>query len=135
MHLDRISKIIQEVVLNNDLNNIINNVLFSDDPDFVPVEDSIPTVTFAFTPAPFQRVYDEVLTEIIFWYSNPLLSKISSVVDEIEKSSETWLSFNENGSEVGRYRYLFNRSPSSGGRINLKTLTVYMRFKCTFHVC
>jgi hypothetical protein len=131
MRLDNISKMILDLVYAGDSSNILTGgVYHSEDPDKIP--DQIPACTFLYLPAPYQRVYNEVYVDLTFWFDNPNFEDISKIIDTLERLTETWIAFELNNINVGKCYFTFLRSPSSGGRNNLKYILVRLKLRAVF---
>ncbi len=131
MHLDTVSKAVIDVILGCDLNNHLEGVYHAEDPDQLPT--SVPTCSFVFNPGPFQKVFDEFLMEWTFWYKNPDLRKISVVIDQLEIHSNEWISIRKEGAVIGQVWYIPLKSPLTGGRSNLRYITLFIKFRASIN--
>lgn len=132
MHIDKIQKGLQSLILECDQDNIlIGGVVPAFDPDSVP--DSIPVMTFDFIPTPFKKVFDTFLMEWVFWYENPSLIKISNLIDILEINSEGWMDVNFANKVIGRFWFGFIKTPLTGGRFGLRHITLYTKLLAIFY--
>jgi hypothetical protein len=133
MHLDKVSYVIVGLVLASDKDGMLTGITPSEDPDNVP--DNVPCGVYSFIPTPFNDVFDEFLAEVTFWFDNPSLREISKIIDNMEKGSgnQQWYNVVEDGLAIGKYQYLFVRSPSSGGRQSLRFVTLFLKVRAFFN--
>ena len=131
MHIDKVSRALVSLLLSADVEGLLLGVAPAEDPDYIP--DSVPQAIYAFVPTTFSGVFDEFLIDLTFWFDNPDLSDISLIIDKLARGSgHQWSDIIESGVRVGAVQYFFIRSPSSGGRQDLKYLTLFLKLRATF---
>lgn len=131
MQLDKTSFVVSSLILASDEDGVLQNVTPAEDPDNVP--SHLPSVVYSFVPTPFSEVFDEFLVELTFWYDNPDMTKISKIIDTMEKSSgHQWHDILEDGSSIGKFQFFFIRSPSTGGRQSFKFITLFLKIRATY---
>jgi hypothetical protein len=131
VNLDVVAKSVIGLILSFDNESVLSGVYHAEDPDQVPSQ--VPVCTFAFVPAPYSKIFDEFYMEWTFWFNNPFFSNVSDIVNRIEENSDEWVDCVQDGKVLGRVWFLLNRSPQTGGRNNLKYITLFIKVRATFN--
>ena len=130
MHISETSKALTDFIYDRDPSNyLVGGVYHSDDPDKVPSES--PSCTFAFLPAPYNKVLDSYYVDLTFWYSSPDFSKISQILKSIEEWAESWFDISD-GQVIGKGQFVIRKSPLTGGKLNLSFITVFGLLRATY---
>ncbi len=132
MHIDKVQKGLQSFIIRCDTDDVLDGgVLPSFDPDSVP--ETTPMMTFSFIPYPYSGFFDTFLMEWTFWFDNPQISEISSLIDNIEEQVTKWFDVNYGSQIIGRMQIKFLKSPSTGGMYNLRFITLYVKMSALFY--
>ena len=131
MHIDQAQKGVQSFVYECDINNTLLSIQPESDPDVVP--NHIPMMVFSFIPTPYKKIFDEFIMEWSFWYDNPDISKISIIIDELDRQNGQWNDIHYRNKVISRMQINFIKSPLTGGAHNLKFITLFIRSRFIFY--